>query len=131
MDLGIVAFLRKFWVLAPIRINRTEFLFRCLWWNVLFPIASTLTAMGVYLFLVFNDFFVLGITGLFTCAAGLAIIGLIAFWSSIISRLRDFNCSPWTALVMLVPIINLLFYIALFLIPGSDSGGDNLQGQPA
>ena len=43
-------------------------------------------------------------------------------------RLHDFNVSGWFALLELVPIVNIIFPIALMFIPGSK--GNNKFGEP-
>ncbi|WP_447528432.1 DUF805 domain-containing protein [Vreelandella sp. TE19] len=45
-----------------------------------------------------------------------------------IRRLNDMNVMGWASLVSLVPMINLFFYLALILSPGSP--GDNAYGKP-
>jgi uncharacterized membrane protein YhaH (DUF805 family) len=50
-------------------------------------------------------------------------------------RCRDFGWSGWAVLIMLVPVVGILFYLALFFIPGTHGpnryGPDPLERMPA
>lgn len=45
-----------------------------------------------------------------------------------IRRCRDFNGSGWLSLLLLVPLANFIFFLALMLVPGTD--GENNYGLP-
>lgn len=46
----------------------------------------------------------------------------------IIQRGHDFNASGWLSLVMLIPVVNILFLLALLFVPGTE--GTNKFGLP-
>jgi len=39
----------------------------------------------------------------------------------IIQRCHDFNASGWLSLVMLIPVVNILFLLALLFVPGTET----------
>lgn len=45
-----------------------------------------------------------------------------------VRRLHDFNMSGWFALLELIPLLNILMFLALMLIPGSETC--NKYGEP-
>lgn len=47
----------------------------------------------------------------------------------VVQRCHDFNASGWLSLVMLIPGINILFLLALLVIPGTD-GSNNFGLSP-
>lgn len=58
----------------------------------------------------------------------LNIVILIPMMIFSVRRLHDFNQSGWLALLELIPIFNIIMFIALMLIPGTAS--DNQYGEP-
>ncbi len=48
---------------------------------------------------------------------GLLLVGSLSF---AIRRIRDFNASAWWSLLLLIPLVNVIFGLALWFIPGTD-----------
>lgn len=44
-------------------------------------------------------------------------------------RVQDFNCSKWLALILIIPLLNLLVMASFMIIPGNS--GANKYGSPA
>jgi uncharacterized membrane protein YhaH (DUF805 family) len=68
-----------------------------------------------------------------TVVWGLAFLALcgVAFWSQValvIKRLRDIGLPPLLALLLFVPIVNLIFVVILMFIPSTP--GSSPQGPP-
>lgn len=56
------------------------------------------------------------------------IILIISIFLFSVKRLHDINLTGWLALIELIPLINLLFFIFLICMPGTE--GDNKYGIP-
>lgn len=58
---------------------------------------------------------------------------LVAAWpftALIIKRLHDFNWSGWGLIVLLIPLANLVLWLALFFGPGTTGGNDHGHPRP-
>ncbi|HEX5362289.1 MAG TPA: DUF805 domain-containing protein [Fluviicoccus sp.] len=52
---------------------------------------------------------------------GVAMVGYIAlFWAMIVRRLNDLGRTGWMSLLVAVPVINVLMWFYLLLVPGTD-----------
>lgn len=63
---------------------------------------------------------------LYSILWGITIFFFFLWIILIIKRINDIEASKWWSLLVLVPLINLIFVIALFFIPGKDKKSDSI-----
>lgn len=117
-------FLRKLKILAPVRINRVQFLVRTIAWLLAFIIGCGALVGGII-----GAFEGFGISHLTPFAVSLVaapsyLVCYIASLSTTVSRLRDMNLCQWYFLFLLIPGLGWCMYVALFLMPGTEGEND-------
>ena len=95
------------------RLNRLRyFMYQILWMIISAVVGAILGFIGGFLTNDVQSLLVIVPTGIFSFAAGIGSIMLG------IRRLHDLNKSGWFMLLLLVPLINLVFVLYMYLAPG-------------
>ena len=108
------------------RLNRLRYLKHMLALALIAGIGTFVTScMAAFLTGSHESLFVMMVTGMWGLVAGLGNVALI------IRRLHDIGKSGWFALILIVPVVNTIFSIAMFFIPGqigyNQYGADPLE----
>lgn len=107
------------------RFNRLTFL----GWNCFLFIHVILLGITAFIFMPYTFEHILKYS---IFLQGLSIVTNAIFFAFIIlfsiKRLHDINLTAWLALLELIPFVNLLFFIFLVCMPGTE--GDNKYGIP-
>ena len=103
------------------RLNRLRyFKYQIIWMLISAVVGAILGFIGGFLSNDVQSLLVIVPTGIFSFAAGIGSIMLG------IRRLHDLNKSGWFMLLLLVPLINLVFALYVYLAPGQV--GENQYG---
>ena len=98
--------------LFPYRVGRVSYAVRYVLFLIMVGSGSVFLQLG-------NESTATGVKAtLLICALVLLLIGLVAiFWAILMPRLRDAGLHPALSLLIFVPLLNLLFGLALLFIP--------------